>query len=352
MFQCLGLGTVEEGGCGEDWYHPECIIGLPRDWRKSRPAKATTANGELAAIQEESEVLQSTDGETSGEAPVAEVVMDDEDDVPEGFPNEDDFEHFVCFKCVESFPWIKRYAGTKGFLMPIYHDKEQNTAATVDAGPGAEQLSETLPESRKRKASPEAAKQELDQLAKRQKSEAPLTESIDASTSAAPVSADPKACKYNTLPPAPTGKFSLFATDDFRGSLCHCPEHFPLISIHPGLLEEEETYEPPLSESSEAGGAQSLGSGTRSLLDRGEAALSNVDRVRAIEGVMVYNHLRDQVKTFLKPFAENGIAVGAEDIKKYFETLRGDAEAIRAAELKSTGGTDGDGDNRKEQSGY
>lgn len=67
---------------------------------------------------------------------------------------------------------------------------------------------------------------------------------------------------------------------------------------------------------------------------------------------MVYNHLRDKVKSFLQPFAESGKAVGAEDIKAYFETLRGDAEAIRAAGGNAvTGGEEGDGDGRREQSG-
>lgn len=69
---------------------------------------------------------------------------------------------------------------------------------------------------------------------------------------------------------------------------------------------------------------------------------------------MVYNHLKDKVKSFLQPFAESGQAVGAEDIKAYFEKLRGDAEAIRAAGGAAAGGTgggDGSGDNRREQSG-
>ena len=68
---------------------------------------------------------------------------------------------------------------------------------------------------------------------------------------------------------------------------------------------------------------------------------------------MVYNHLKDKVKSFLQPFAESGQAVGAEDIKAYFEKLRGDAEAIRAAGGAATGdrGGDGSGDNRREQSG-
>lgn len=65
---------------------------------------------------------------------------------------------------------------------------------------------------------------------------------------------------------------------------------------------------------------------------------------------MAYNHLRDKVKTFLQPFAESGQAVGAEDVKAYFEKLRGDEEAIRAAAASASEGGSG-GDNRREQSG-
>ena len=67
---------------------------------------------------------------------------------------------------------------------------------------------------------------------------------------------------------------------------------------------------------------------------------------------MVYNHLKDKVKTFLQPFAESGQVVGAEDIKAYFEKLRGDEQAIKdAAASGAGGGVDGNGDNRREQSG-
>lgn len=73
---------------------------------------------------------------------------------------------------------------------------------------------------------------------------------------------------------------------------------------------------------------------------------------------MVYNHLKDKVKDFLKPYAESGKAVGAEDIKAYFEKLRGDDAAIREAGAKP--GTSGDDDKendegtdqRREQRGY
>lgn len=68
---------------------------------------------------------------------------------------------------------------------------------------------------------------------------------------------------------------------------------------------------------------------------------------------MVYNHLKDKVKSFLQPFAESGQAVGAEDIKAYFEKLRGDEQGMKSAQTLVGGGGGGnsDGDSRKEQSG-
>lgn len=68
---------------------------------------------------------------------------------------------------------------------------------------------------------------------------------------------------------------------------------------------------------------------------------------------MVYNHLKDKVKSFLQPFAESGQAVGAEDIKAYFEKLRGDEQGIKDAAGVSGGGDggNGEGSNRREQSG-
>lgn len=84
---------------------------------------------------------------------------------------------------------------------------------------------------------------------------------------------------HEYLPELPTGSFSMFLKEDFRERFCRCASCYPEISKYPQLLEEEESYEPPISESGDEGG-QSVG--TASLLDRGEAALSNVDRVRAI----------------------------------------------------------------------
>lgn len=401
MFQCLGLGTVEDGGCGEDWWHPECVVGLtreefkksiekPKDEKEGSP-KTNGIMKEVSVTREEEDVNEHPDarrpsivtaiaaGIANGNgvdgndiAAQAEEQDDDNPPLPPSFPLEEDFEYFLCYKCVEAFPWIKKYAGAPGFLPPVYFDASLNSslnAAQAKEAPAA--ASETTNgESKKRKADDDEdlATPEIMAPPKRQKSEDPtITLSAipeDSTTTTTlpltPKKPDPNACKLPSLPslpPAAIGTpFSLFLPPSFRTTLCHCSVCFPLLRPHPQLLEEEDVYEPPMSED----GNDAAGSvGTGSLLDRGEAAFNNMDRVRAIQGAMAYAHLKDGLKAFLKPYAESGQAVGAEDIKAYFEKLRGDAEGIKEAaggakvSREDGDGDDGaEGDSRREQSGY
>ena len=332
MYQCLGLATEKDSGCGEDWWHPECLLGLPRDWylKEGRTAPMKEADNEIQVS-----------GTESGEG------GDKEHPVPPGFPDEDGFDTLICYKCVNANPWIKKYAASTGFSMKEF---QQTSSKQVGEFNGEELkalepvIAEPLPEtqdtpeqpSKKRKADADDVSENGSMASKKAKIE------DEADLLPTPVHA--------SLPSPPSGIYSILTLDeDFRSRFCRCAQCYPDLAKHPQLLEEEETYEPPVSEDGEGQGNGSVGTG--SLLDRGEAALSNVDRVKAIEGVMVYNHLRDKVKSFLQPFAESGQAVGAEDIKAYFEKLRGDNEAIRAAAAAATGGGDSNGDNRREQSG-
>ena len=336
MFQCIGLATEQDGGCGEDWWHPECLLGLPRDWHSTGKEHCNGDN--KSAEKPEQEVI--------GEA-VAEVE-EEEHPVPPGFPDEEEFESLICYKCVQASPWIRRYANTDGFTIISYGkaDPVQTNGATDTAE------SKAVPTITVETAPEESALPI--QVSKKRKAEDEETDSVTSKKAKVEGEAEAEPVKlpiHASLPDAGDGKYSLLAkNDDFRSLFCRCAECYPTLRNYPQLLEEEETYEPPVSEDGGAQGAASVGTG--SLLDRGEAALSNVDRVRAIEGVMVYNHLRDKVKSFLQPFAESGQAVGAEDIKAYFEKLRGDSDAIKAAggAAKVNGGG-GDGDNRREQSG-
>jgi E3 ubiquitin-protein ligase UBR7 len=314
--------------------------------------------------------VASGDGVDGNDVAADPDAQEDEDPpLPPGFPEEDDFDHFICYKCVAANPWIKQYAGSTGFLSPVYHDKTIALSYSQKSTVSSSEL--TNGDSKKRKAFDEdEAHQTGSHLAapapaKRQKSEDPsgTLSSIPEDTTTLPITPKkpeaPEAPKHASLPPLPetalTTPFSLFLKPDFRDHLCHCDACYPHLKAHPQLLEEEDTYEPPVSEDGEEGG-QSVGTG--SILDRGEAAFNNMDRVRAIQGAMAYAHLKDKVSAFLKPFAESGQAVGAEDVKAYFEKLRGDAQGIQeaAGDAKANrdegddGGSGGDG--RKEQSGY
>lgn len=351
MFQCLGLGTVEDGGCGEDWWHPECLMGLPEIKPEHRPKNEPT-NGTLETVKEDGEERAATEETANEEEQV------DEAPLPPGFPAEDDFDHLICYKCVNAFPWIKQYAGAPGFLPAV--SAEGAVAANGSAGNEPTTSLAQESQSKKRKAEDEAEDSQDSKKAKADPEAGPeTTDSAPHSNghvdTVPPSNGEVTAPMHTTLPPPPTGSVTLFLKEDFRDGFCRCAECFPRLAKHRQLLEEEETYEPPVSESdaeSNAPGSiagRSVNSG--SLLERGEAALSSMDRVRAIEGVMAYNHVKDKVKAFLQPFAESGQLVGAEDIKAYFAKLRGDEQAMREAAVGASG-SGGESDHRREQGGY
>lgn len=358
MFQCLGLGTAESGGCGEDWWHPGCVVGLTADWNETQDqATKPTENksdGLLSTITEVAEASveeretndQASDNQPGPDAAttVAEDVDDDDPPLPPGFPHEDDFDGFICYKCVEAYPWIKRYANAPGFLPAVFKrspapsPEKDLLEKAVDAV--------TLPflDSKKRKANDDEEINVANSSVKRQKEDTTNTAPAVLSPPPTKPKTEESACKLTPLPQQPSGRFSLFFKPDFRDHLCRCKDCFPLLKPHPQLLEEEDTYEPPLSEGSQDDGGSTVGSG--SIYDRGESALKNVDRVRAIEGVMAYNHLKDKLTPFFKQFAESGKAISAEDIKAHFAKMRGDEQAIKDA---AEGAKE---DSRKEQSGY
>ncbi|KAL2071488.1 hypothetical protein VTL71DRAFT_12723 [Oculimacula yallundae] len=361
MFQCLGIGTAETGGCGEDWWHPGCLVGLGPNWDEDSGRKAKN-EGFLESIAEVAEAVVDeregdvkTDDANNNEssvptnAPAGEVAEEEDPPLPPGFPEEDDFEGFICYKCVEANPWIKRYAGTAGFLPPVFRRSAAPSPETGMLGKAEELVASHLPIMNKRKAEDD----EESVASKRHKDDTPAGSSEIAVQADTVIPTEPATredgkgpCKLTTLPPVPTGQISLFFKDNFREHLCRCSSCFPLLQPHEQLLDEEEQYEPSVSDEEEEAGGSTVGSG--SIYDRGESALKNVDRVRAIEGVMAYNHLKDKLKPFFQQFAESGQAISAEDIKAHFAKMRGDEQAIKDAGE----GAKKETDNRKEQGGY
>ncbi|KAF4628989.1 hypothetical protein G7Y89_g9161 [Cudoniella acicularis] len=167
MFQCLGLGTAEEGGCGEDWWHPGCIVGLGPDWFETASQTATSrkkkSEGLLESIAEVAEAAvdgsnpEAASNGAEGNGPQTGAVPDEEvedDDVPlpPGFPEEDDFEGFICYKCVDANPWIKRYAGAPGFLEPVFRRSTAPSPERGLLGKAEDAVAASIPNLKKRKA--------------------------------------------------------------------------------------------------------------------------------------------------------------------------------------------------------
>ncbi|KAL4938747.1 putative zinc finger in N-recognin-domain-containing protein, partial [Aspergillus oleicola] len=189
MFQCLGLGTTETGGCGEDWWHPECLIGLPRSWYQD--SKKDGAENSASNEQDDD---------------------DDETPLPPGFPAEDDFETFLCYKCVESNPWLKQYAGTQGFLPAVFREGglqkpiKQETSLAPESVP-TEPENQPSDNPKKRKAEDDAENETNEPASKRTKEEPADTTSTAEPSEPKP---DPEQQqqqqqqpKHTSLPPTP-----------------------------------------------------------------------------------------------------------------------------------------------------
>ncbi|KAI5840438.1 hypothetical protein DFP73DRAFT_517259 [Morchella snyderi] len=341
MYQCL-LGDA----CGEDWFHDGCIVGEKNAEKVPKVEEAVAAAVEGKQETVDATAIEGLAGKTEPTGSVQNDEEEDEEERPAGFPEEESFEHYICWLCVEKNPWLLRYAGTPGFLSAV--DKKDaplsaaaiaptiapsNNLASEYTAPG--DLEATIIIDKKRKAEGEVA-EPGHKRAKTPDAAIALSSDLGNSSTEVPI------CTYNNLPPLPPSTYhqSLFFKATFRTHLCRCPTCFPLLAPHPCLLEEEESYEPPLDASEDGASVHSGGS----LFDRGERALGMVDRVHAIEGVMAYNQLKEKVKDFLKPFAASGEAVGADDVKRYFAELRGDVPA------KKNGGGAADVAGKREES--
>ena len=262
MYQCVGLATEQDGGCGEDWWHPECLLGLPRDWYETIEEDAE------AESHPNPPSTRSNEAEQEAEHPV-----------PRGFPDDDQFEALICYKCVNTCPWIKRYARSDGFEAVVKQNNKHSGAkdevddSTKVVATPSDQAPRPVSQFKKRKAADTDSDSDSasSKRARISSGEDCRQEPLQAGT-----------CRMASLPLEPNGTFSLVATtENFRERFCRCPDCYALLKPHPQLLEEEDVYEPPISEEGDnANGGGSVGTG--SLLNRGEAALSNMDRVRAI----------------------------------------------------------------------
>ncbi|KAG0224083.1 putative E3 ubiquitin-protein ligase ubr7 [Mortierella sp. GBA43] len=118
-------------------------------------------------------------------------------------------------------------------------------------------------------------------------------------------------CKLQDQPPDayPEQEMNLFATEGWRSLLCQCDacmDRYTKENVS-FILGEEPIFEDDDDEEEET-----------SILESGMKKLSEMDRVKMMDGMLAYNKMSDEIRTFLTPFSEQDKVVTAEDIKAFF----------------------------------
>ncbi|PWN23619.1 hypothetical protein BCV69DRAFT_279551 [Microstroma glucosiphilum] len=118
----------------------------------------------------------------------------------------------------------------------------------------------------------------------------------------------------------------------FRKEICRCPSCLEAFKDLPFLLEEEETYSPPASQSGLPAGVQGgdgdqdddarSASSHSSTYDLGLDALNRLPRAQTLEAMEGYGRLRAALFEHLRPFAQSGKTVDEESIRRFFEEQR------------------------------
>ena len=266
MFQCH-FGYM----CGEDWFHENCILGIRRD---SILAKSRGVDKESSGSSKTSSQMSSSN-QIKDESGMNLVKQEKRSQPSMSFPNLDDFDQFICWKCVKVFSDV---------FKEISNDKEIVTA----------KLPHICAEDMKSWETSLRALQDGDNQppAKKQK------------------------ISHDTEP-----DFSLFLAPGFKDRLLNLRKQLPenskvrvFLEKYPFLYDNDPIYEPPDDEES--------GSRSGSVADLGADALENLPRGQALDGIMAYQNIRLKLKEFLQPFSEEGRVVTEDEVRNFFANIK------------------------------
>ncbi|KAJ7621250.1 hypothetical protein FB45DRAFT_928779 [Roridomyces roridus] len=282
MIQCLSC---------EDWFHESCCMLRTRPEPTPQPPEEVPDDG----------------------------ASDVSSELPPPLISADDYDAFVCRECVDKIPTLKRFVGTPGAITVVRVDPSSPWTRLGDV-PSVEDGSVNIADAdastasagEKRAASPAndepAAKRARTESVSRACLAPPPLPLVQAAYTGTELDGDTALC---------TG--DVFLTDNFRDRWCRCDSCLPSLEAHPYLLEEEDTYEPPEDPDS-----------ALTLEELGMRALERLPRDRAIDGIHAFNAMRDNLRAYLQPFADEGKVVGESDVQTFFEQLnKARAEAAK-----------------------
>ncbi|KAJ7100671.1 hypothetical protein B0H15DRAFT_919883 [Mycena belliarum] len=321
MIQCLSC---------EDWFHESCCMLRARpEPRQATPAPdydAPTPGSDAIGADAEADTPDDMGAPPAPRVPDASTDGADAEDagsvasssgLPPPLISADDYDAFVCRACVRAIPTLRRVAGTRGVTTVVREsvgalwtrlgqlEAEEGNVDVVDAP--------STSAGEKRPSSPHSE----ERATKRSRTE---FESSFASASKPCLAPPPEPRAQAAYATAEadwdwdadtvlcTG--DVFLGEAFRARWCRCATCLPSLEAHAYLLEEEETYEPP--EDPDSG---------LSLEELGMRALARLPRERAIDGIHAFNAMRDNLRAYLRPFAEAGKVVDEADVQTFFEQL-------------------------------
>ncbi|BGP16046.1 hypothetical protein JCM10213_006818 [Rhodosporidiobolus nylandii] len=303
--------------------------------------------------------------------------IDDDEDGP---MQQDDFDLFVCERCVKGNKEVRRiverYAGVEGTgIMLVTPDKkvlgkavlapegadEEPAGEAQDEGEGLTEHASTAVDAgaagetgeAKRKAADEAAAPQ----SKRAKADdhkpsaastsltastssssiatvtsSTLAASQSASSAATSVSSTPSSpSKTCTAPPVPPpgesplaklekegAKLNVYLEEGWMTRWCRCSQCLPMFVHYPYLLDEEDVYEPPEDPDAD-----------KTTFELGmNHLMTNMPRAQALDSIQAFTGLSDRLKEYLRPHAGGG-TVTKELIDAFFEQERERREALQ-----------------------
>lgn len=324
MHQCH-FGFV----CGEDWFHEDCILGYtPGLFGPKRAVKEEVTGQNL--LEELGPAGEDAFTEHVKKRELVSGPQDDEDDDDEEvliphFPSLDDFDQFICWKCAAQFkavfdlfpddvvysriPHFENVASAEDWKAQ-FDDYTRKLASQLEdklnetsAGNGKSENSDD-DEPKIKRAKIDEYHDKKDKLEENGDKKAKIDDKVDRKAKAPEVHA------------------SLFLTKTFRNgltnllkSLEHTSAVHKFLTNHSYLYRDDPIFQPPPESNDHS-------STTGSLLELGAEALKSLPKEQAVEGLEAYDKVREKLRAFFKPFAEQGKVVTEEEVRDFFKDIK------------------------------
>ncbi|RPD65493.1 hypothetical protein L226DRAFT_479852 [Lentinus tigrinus ALCF2SS1-7] len=308
MIQCVAC---------EDWFHESCL-----NLRERPPSRAPTPEAEAPVDDGASEASSSG--------------------LPPPLIRASDYDALVCSACVRQIDALRKIAGTPGALMvvrptdspaepwSIIGKDEVKESVSVDIEPTDGNATNEVTQ---QPAAGEKRERSWSVTEEHQAKKARVFPDVEFDPPCLAPVQDPRVRELLECLDLPSQKVEdvdatkvdryhgagdVFLTEGWRDRWCRCKACLPSLQDRSYLLEEEETYEPP--EDPDLG---------LSLEELGMRALQRLPRESAINGIMAFNAMRDDLMKHLRPFAERGDEVTEADIRGFFDARIRELEARR-----------------------